>query len=184
MTRLRIDGLRRAAAILAVGLVAVAGSAQQPALWKPGQFKELLTGKAKRKDVTRLLGETKRAKSGKLETYTYPDKGELGGKLLVDVDAASGIVESIIEQFSPNLTRTQAYKKFGKDYREVHYSVSTCPQVGSTPMVYRDPKGGMELLEYPQKGIILWPNQYGFDIAAVVYRAHPLPMKKPICSKK
>lgn len=184
MTYLRIDGLRRAAAVLTLGLVAVACSAQQSYTWKPGQFKELLTGKARRKDVTRVLGDTKPTKSGRLETYTYPDKGEFGGKLLVDVDAATGIIESITEHFSPNLTRTQAYKKLGKDYREVRYSISTCPQVGSTPMVYRDPKGGIELLEYPQKGIILWPNQYGFDIAAVVYRAHPLPAKKPVCSKK
>jgi hypothetical protein len=51
-------------------------------------------------------------------------------------------------------------------------------------MVYRDAKGGIELLEYPQKGLILWPNQYGFDIAAAVYRAKALPGNKLVCGKK
>lgn len=172
----------RLALLAMLGVAAIAG-AQEPA-WKPGQFKDLLTGKAKRTDVIRVLGESKPNRAAKIETYTYPDKGEFGGKLMVDVNPSTGLVETITEQLSPNLTRTQSYKKFGKDYREVRYSISNCPQQGSIPPVYRDPKGGIELLEYPQKGIVLWPNQYGFDIAAVVYRAKPLPAKKPVCGKK
>jgi hypothetical protein len=159
--------------------------AQQPAKsWKAGQFGELVPGKSTRKDVIRVLGESKPEKNGKLETYTYPGKGDFGGKVLVDTNSATGIVESVTVQFSPNITRTQAYKKYGKDYYEVRYAISTCPQEGSTPMVYRDPKGGIELLEYPQKGLILWPNQYGFDIAATVYRAKALPEKRLVCGKK
>ncbi len=166
--------------IFALGASALA----QGPVWKAGQFKELLTGKANRKDVVRVLGAAKPTKTGKLETYSYEDKGEFGGKVLVDVNSATGVVEAVTEQFSPNLTRTQAYKKYGKDYNEVRYSISNCPQEGSTPMVYRDAKGGIELLEYPKKGLILWPNQYGFDIAAAVYRAKALPGKKPVCNKK
>jgi len=165
-------------------LVAGMAAGQQEKSWKAGQFGELVTGKATRKDVVRVLGESMPAKSGKLETYTYPDKGDFGGKVLIDVNSATGLIDAVTVQFSPNITRTQAYKKYGKDYNEVRYSVSTCPQEGSTPMVYRDAKGGIELLEYPQKGLILWPNQYGFDIAAVVYRARALPGKKLVCGKK
>ena len=181
MTNLRIDGLKRKIAV--VLLLSGFATAQQGPVWKAGQFRELVTGKANRKDVVRVLGAAKPTKTGKLETYSYEDKGEFGGKVLVDVNAATGVVESVTEHFSPNLTRTQAYKKYGKDYNEVRYSISSCPQEGSTPMVYRDAKGGIELLEYPKKGLILWPNQYGFDIAAAVYRAKALPGKKPQCGK-
>jgi hypothetical protein len=173
--------------VLAVVILAIAGPAFTQKLaknWKAGQFGELVAGKATRKDVMRVLGESKPTKSGKLETFTYPGKGDFGGKVLVDVNSATGIIESVTVQFSPNITRTQAYKKYGKDYYEVRYAISACPQEGSTPMVYRDAKGGIELLEYPQKGLILWPNQYGFDIAAAVFRAKALPGTKPACGKK
>jgi hypothetical protein len=183
LRNLRIAALKTAPAFLVVIALGISALAQGPA-WKAGQFKELLTGKATRKDIVRVLGDVKPTKSGKLETYSYADKGEFGGKVLVDVNAATGIVEAVTEQFSPNLTRTLAYKKYGKDYNEVRYSISDCPQEGSTPMVYRDAKGGIELLEYPRKGLILWPNQYGFDIAAAVVRAKALPEKKPRCVKK
>ena len=183
MKDLRIYGLKTVRTLVVVIAFGISVLAQGP-VWKAGQFKELVTGKATRKDVVRVLGDVKPTKSGKLETYSYADKGEFGGKVLVDVNAATGIVEAITEQFSPNLTRTQAYKKYGKDYNEVRYSVSECPQEGSTPMVYRDAKGGIELLEYPKKGLILWPNQYGFDIAAAVVRAKALPGKRPQCGKK
>jgi hypothetical protein len=173
------------ALLLGVMLISVGLGAQQTKKpWKAGQFGELVTGKSTRKDVIRVLGESKPTKSGKLETYTYPDKGDFGGKVLVDVNSATGVVEAVTVQFSPNITRTQAYKKYGKNYNEVRYSVSTCPQEGSTPMVYRDAKGGIELLEYPEKGLVLWPNQYGFDIAAAAFRARALPEKKPVCGKK
>jgi hypothetical protein len=184
LTNLRIFGFRsKVGGLLGVLLFCGGALAQNSGTWKAGQFKELLTGKANRKDIVRVLGDAKPTKSGKLETYSYSDKGEFGGKVLVDVNAATGVVEAVTEQFSPNLTRTQAYKKYGKDYNEVRYSVSECPQEGSTPMVYRDAKGGIELLEYPKKGLILWPNQYGFDIAAAVFRAKALPGKKPLCGK-
>lgn len=184
MRNLQIYKLRGRIGLLpAVLVLGGCASAQQAVTWKAGQFRELLTGKATRKDVVRVLGDVKPAKSGKLETYSYADKGEFGGKVMVDVNVATGVVEAVTEQFSPNLTRTQAYKKYGKDYNEVRYSISTCPQEGSTPMAYRDAKGGIELLEYPKKGLILWPNQYGFDIAAAVFRAKALPGKKPLCKK-
>jgi hypothetical protein len=176
-------GSQVAAIFLAAMLIASAAIGQSSRAWKAGQFGELLTGKATRKDVLRAMGESKPTKNARLETFTYPGKGDFDGKVMVDVNA-TGMVEAVTVQFSPNITRTQAYKKYGKDYHEVRYSVSTCPQEGSTPQVYRDPKGGIELLEYPEKGLILWPNQYGFDIAAAVFRAKALPAKKPVCGKK
>lgn len=167
--------------VLVLALLAGAGFYQQR--WKPAQYGELVAGKSTRKDVLRVLGNATPKKSGSLESYSYPGKGDFGGEVIVEVSGATGIVESVIVQFSPNITRTQARKKYGDNYREVRYSISDCPHDSILPLAYRDTKGGVELLEYPQNGLLLWPNQYGLDIAAAVYRAKELPKVKPKCRK-
>jgi hypothetical protein len=150
--------------------------------WTPGKFGELTTGTSTTKDVVRVLGPSEPKRGKTLITYTYPGKGDFGGDLAVEVSRVTGIVETITSRPPQNITRTEAYRKFGKDYNEVTYTVATCGE-GTNPPVYRDKNGAVELLEYPQKGIILWPNAYGFDIAAIVYRAKPLPVTKPHCPK-
>lgn len=152
--------------------------------WKPGEFSGLVAGKSTRKDVIRVLGASEPKKEKRLETYTYPGKGDFSSTLVIEVNRATGVVETMTEQFSPNITRTQAHKKYGNDYREVQYSLVDCPHEGVNPLAYRDPKGPVELTEYPQQGLILWPNREGFDIAAAVYMARPFPGKKPVCAKR
>ncbi len=120
----------------------------------------------------------------KIDTYTYPGKGDFGGKVIVEVDRVTGVVETITELFSPNITRTQARKKYGENYKEVHSSIADCPHEGVNALAYRDPNGPIGLLVYSQQGIVLWPNQEGFDIAAALYLAKPLPGKKPVCAKR
>ncbi len=150
--------------------------------WTPGHFGELVTGKSKTSDVLRVLGSAEPSIGKTLVTYTYPGKGDFGGELVVEVSRANGVVQSITSRPEQNITRTEAYRKFGKDYNEVTYSVAKCGE-GTNPPVYRDKKGTVELIEYPSQGVILWPNAYGFDIAAIVYRAKPLPTVKPHCPK-
>lgn len=164
---------------LAVCLLATNSSAQE---WVPGKFGELITGKSKAKDVLRVLGPAKPKRGKTLLTYAYPGKGDFGGDLVLEVSRLSGVVETITSRPAQNITRTEAYRKFGKDYNEVTYTVAKCGE-GTNPPVYRDKNGPVELLEYPKQGIILWPNAYGFDIAAIVYRAKPLPRTKPVCPK-
>ncbi|MGE5111921.1 MAG: hypothetical protein ACM3JB_13755 [Acidobacteriaceae bacterium] len=154
------------------------------AAWKPGEFSGLVAGKSTRKDVIRMLGANEPRREKLQETYTYSGKGDFSSTLIIEVNRATGVVDTITEQFSPNITRTQAHKKYGNDYREVQYSIADCPHEGVNPLAYRDPKGLVELIEYPQKGLILWPNREGFDIAAAVYLARPLPGKKPACAKR
>ena len=150
--------------------------------WTPGKFGDLTTGKSKAKDVLRVLGPAE-PKTGKaLIAYTYHGKGDFGGDLVVEVSRATGIVESITSRPEQNITRTEAYRKYGRNYNEVNYAVAKCGE-GTNPPVYRDKDGPVQLLEYPKQGIILWPNAYGFDIAAIVYRAKPLPATKPQCKK-
>jgi hypothetical protein len=156
---------------------------QQSTAWRPGQFGELTAGKSTRKDVVRLLGAGQPKRGARLETYAYPHRGDFSGDLFVEVNRLSGIVETITVQFPTNLTRTQAYKKYGRDYNEVNYSIGDCSHEGLNPPAYRDPKGPVELIEYPSKGLVLWPNREGFDFAAALYLAKPLPKSRPNCGK-
>lgn len=150
--------------------------------WTPGKYGGLVTGKSKAKDVLRIFGPSEPKRGKMLITYTYPGKGDFDGELVVEVSRATDVVETITSRPAQNITRTEAYRKFGKNYDEVTYSVAKCGE-GTNPPVYRDKNGPVELLEYPKQGIILWPNAYGFDIAAIVYRAKPLLKTKPVCSK-
>ncbi len=149
--------------------------------WTPGRYGELVTGKSKTRDVLRILGPAKPKIGKRLVTYTYPGKGDFGGELTVEISRATGIVQTLTSRPEQNVTRTEAYRKFGNDYNEVTYSVAKCGE-GTNPPVYRDKKGIVELLEFPKQGVILWPNRYGFDIAAIVYTAKPLPVTKPRCN--
>lgn len=186
----RVTGMKRRILLIIVSLLAVlllAGmelSAQQRRAWKPGEFQGLVAGKSTRKDVTRVLGVTTPKRSAHLEIYSYPGKGDFGASVTVEVNRATGVVETITERFSPNITRTQARKKFGESYNEGQYSIADCPHEGVNSPVYRDSNGPIGLIEYPQQGLVLWPNEEGFDIAAALYLAKPLPGRKPVCAKQ
>jgi hypothetical protein len=158
-------------------------AAQQRNAWRPGQFKGLVAGKSTRMDVARVFGASVPKKVARIELYEYSGKGDFSADVTVEVARTTGVVETITERFSPNITRTQARKKFGEKYNEVQYSVAECPHEGMNALAYRDPKGPIGLIEYPQQGLVLWPNQEGFDIAAVLYLAKPLPKRKPKCAK-
>ncbi|MDT8068651.1 MAG: hypothetical protein ROO76_10865 [Terriglobia bacterium] len=175
------------ATVLLFSLLVCAGgglSAQQNRPWKPADFRGLVAGKSTRKDVIRMLGAATPKRGRQLETYSYAGKGDFGANVIVEVRLATGVIETITERFSPNITRTQAHKKYGEDYREVQYSVADCPHEGVNALAYRDPNGPIGLLVYSKQGIVLWPNHEGFDIAAALYLARPLPSKRPVCPKR
>lgn len=165
-------------------LVSTGFSAQKRSAWKAGEFRGLVAGKSNRKDVVRVLGASTPKNTAHLEVYSYSGKGDFGANIIVEVSRATGLVVAITERFSPNITRTQARKKYGESYNEVQYSVAECPHEGVNALAYRDPSGPIGLIEYPQQGLVLWPNEEGFDIAAALYLAKPLPKKKPACGKQ
>ena len=171
-------------AVIMLLLASGALTAQQRKGWKAGEFRGLVAGKSTRKDIVRVLGDSAPKKTAHLEVYGYAGKGDFGSNVTVEVNRATGVVETITERFSPNITRTQARKKFGENYSEDQYSIADCPHEGSNAMAYRDPNGPIGLIVYPKQGLVLWPNQEGFDISAALYLAEPLPGKKPVCRKQ
>ncbi len=171
----------RGALLALLACFLVASLAAQSKHWYRGQFGEIVTGKSKAADIIRMYGPSEPQSGKEIDIYRYPGRAEFNGDLIFEVSHSTGVVEAVIEQWSPNITRTSAYKKYGRQYNEVLYSVSPCPHEGVNPNVYRDPKGTIELIEMPQLGLVLWPNAYGFDFAEAVYLPKPLPSAKPTC---
>ena len=101
------------------------------------------------------------------EELLYKARGAHKGDLTVRLDR-SGTITEIQESFPVAIPRTKIYQEFGKDALTAHFSLAKC--AGNA--LYRDPRGAIELTLYPSRGIVLWPDQYGYDFAAIHYLAH------------
>ena len=164
-----------------------------PPAWKPASFRGLTLGHARREDAVRTLGSPdadRRTRNG--EELVYKARGAHRGDLTVRLDR-SGTVSEIQESFSVAIPRTKIYQEFGEDALTAHFSVAKCAEdrlgdpIGGAiyDALYRDPRGPIELTLYPSRGIVLWPDQYGYDFAAIHYLARPPGLaRKPACATK
>jgi hypothetical protein len=162
MCRIPIQSL---AAVLL--LAASASAALMP--WTPANFRGLTLGSAHRAQAISTLGTPDAAQHTSAgEELTYHARGDHKGDLTVHLDRA-GVITEIEEAFPVAIPRTEIYKEFGKSALTGHYSQAKC----AAGALYRDPRGGVELTLFPARGIALWPDQYGYDFAALHYFAHP-----------
>jgi hypothetical protein len=149
--------------------------------WTSASFRGLTVGRAHREDVVRALGVADAVRptpSG--EELSYKAHGDHKGDLSVRLDRA-GIITEIQEALPIAIPRTQIYKELGKDALTAHFSKARC----AADALYRDPRGAIELTLYPARGIALWPDQYGYDFAAVLYLARaPGLARAPDCVGK
>lgn len=146
-----------------------------PPTWTPANFHGLTLGRAHREDALRTLGTPdadSRTSNG--EELLYKTRGSHKGDLTVRLDR-SGIVTEIQESLPVAIPRTKLYQEFGKDALTAHYSRAKC----AGDAFYRDPRGAIELTLYPSRGVVLWPDQYGYDFAAVLYVAKPPGLDRP-----
>jgi hypothetical protein len=138
-------------------------------LWKAANFRGLTVGRGHREELVRVLGPpdaTSHNTSG--DELTYKARGEHKGDISVRLDR-SGTVMEVQEAFAVSIPRTQIYKELGEDALTAHFSRAKC----AANALYRDPRGAIELTVYPARGIALWPDQYGYDFAAILYLARP-----------
>ena len=136
-----------------------------PPPWTAASFRGLTVGRARHEDVVRTLGNPdadNRTRNG--EELIYKARGDRKGDLAVRIDR-SGIVTEIQESFAVAVPRTKIYQELGKDAMTAHFSRAKC----AADALYRDPRGAIELTLYPARGIVLWPDQYGYDFAAILY---------------
>jgi hypothetical protein len=149
--------------------------------WKPANFHGMTMGKTHREDALRALGrpdaENKTKEGAEL---TYRARGEHKGDLTVKL-SPTALVTEIDEAFPVAIPRTHIDRELGKDAMTAHYSQAAC--AGNA--LYRDARGPLELTLYPRLGIVLWPDQYGYDFAAMRYMAtQPGLSHPPVCVKR
>jgi len=149
-----------------------------PPSWTAASFRGLVVGRVHREDVVRTLGAPDagtRNPGG--EELIYKARGDHKGDLSVRLNSA-GIVVEIQEAFPVAIPRSQIYKELGKDALTAHFSNAKC----AGDALYRDPNGAIELTLYPTRGIALWPDQHGYDFAAILYTAQrPGLTRAPAC---
>lgn len=140
-----------------------------PPRWTPASFRGLAVGSAHRAEAIRLLGPPDadtRTRDG--EELIYKTRGDHQGDLAVRLDP-SGVIVEIKESFPIAIPRSRMYKELGQDALTAHFSQAHC----AAAALYRDPAGAIELTLYPARGIVLWPDQFGYDFAAILYVARP-----------
>lgn len=159
----------------------LAQPATPAARWAPAIYHGLKLGSATRADVLRALGAPDAAKKTKDgEQLTYHARGEHKGDLTLQLSRA-GVLNAVEEAFPVAIPRTHAYRGFGKDAVTAHYSIAAC----AGGALYRDPRGRLELTLYPRLGLMLWPDQFGYDFAAAHYSAQPPGLAHaPACVKR
>jgi hypothetical protein len=149
--------------------------------WTPASFRGLAVGRAHRAEAIRLLGPpdaVTRTRSG--QALIYKGRGSHKGDLAVRLDR-TGLVFEIQESFPVAIPRTQIYKELGADALTAHFSQAKC----AADALYRDPGGAIELTLYPARGIVLWPDQFGYDFAAILYLARqPGTSRAPACASR
>lgn len=168
--------------VLAITLAfSLAAADAQPARkltpWKAGAFRGLIIGRSTESDMRRVLGNPDatddKTKDPSLVLYRYNGKGDLQGTLEVAVRRRDKVISNIAENLPVALPRTPAYKRFGDDYRVRHYAFAECAAREGLAPLYHDTNGPIEMIEYPQRGLVLALDKYGYDIASIIYTSQP-----------
>ena len=149
-------------------LLLAASLGAQPLRWTPASFRGLVVGRSREADVVRLLGPPiGTVYTPAMASMSYQGRGDHKGDLTIRIDRRAKTIAEIQESFPVAIPRSRLYKELGHDAVTAHYTRDRC---GS---FYRDPNGQIELALYPARGIYLWPDQYGYDFAAIYYAARP-----------
>jgi hypothetical protein len=167
--------------LFAVVLLIAGSLYAAPPAWTPATFRGLALGRARREDALRLLTTPDAVtRSPRGEELTYQGRGDHKGELSVRLDRA-GVITEIQEAFPVSIPRTRIYKELGQDALTAHFSMAKC----AGDALYRNPRGAIELTLYPGRGIVLWPDQSGYDFAAILYLARPPGLARmPACATK
>lgn len=172
---LRSNRFSRLFLLLLGGLLfGLPGFGAPPSRWSAASFRGLVVGHSAGADAVRVLGMPDSRRSGvnspalaaPAEELIYRGRGDHKGDLAVRLDRSRTIVE-IQESFPVAIPRTRIYKEFGPNPVTAHYSIARC----AGDVLYRDAAGAIELTLYPERGLVLWPDQYGYDFAAILYLA-------------
>lgn len=158
--------------------------------WTAAAYHGITPGKSLKADVVKALGKPNSTRKPTLKAFAgdsccqellYKNKGDNGGDLAIAI-GHSGPVLYIVDAYKRATPRSTAYHQYGADWHAHSYSTAKCAESGGLEPIYLDKRGPLELVEYPSKGILLWPSDDSYDFFGAVYiaRAPGLP-KAPAC---
>ena len=182
--------IRRFENLLLLVIVSATLSAQTP--WHATAFHGITAGKSNKAAVTKAFGDPSEVRKPSLAAFAneacceellYHGKGDNGGDLSIAI-RKNGAVVYILDQFKSAMPRSTAYRKYGKDWHDHAYSSAKCAERAGIAPLYRDLSGPIELVEYPDKGMLFWPSNNGYDFFGSVFTASaPGLLKPPACVK-
>jgi hypothetical protein len=183
--------IRRFETLFLLLLVSTALSAQSS--WHASDFHGVTAGKSNKAAVVKAFGDPAETRQPSLAAFAndacceellYHGKGDNGGELSIAI-RKNGTVVYILDQFKSAMPRSTAYRKYGKDWHDHAYSSAKCAERAGIAPLYRDPAGPIELVEYPDKGMLFWPSDNGYDFFGSVFTASaPGLLKPPACVKR
>ncbi len=176
----------------ALALVLLTATAFAQSVWHATDFHGITAGKSNKAAVIQSFGNPSETRKPSLaafanesccEELVFYGRGDNGGELSIAI-RRNGTVVYILDQFKSAMPRSTAYRKYGKDWHDRSYSSAKCAERAGLAPLYRDPAGSIELVEYPDKGMLFWPSSDGYDFFGVVYTASaPGLLKPPACVK-
>jgi len=155
----------------------------QALVWQPAVYRGLTVGKSTVAEVKRVLGkpywvgreeQTGTPMSVYLVTDPFPAS--------LEVFMSGGKLDLLRLNPKEPLTRRDAIRLFGSDFRVTRYSFTNCLPTSEEQM-YEDPDGETEQIEYRQRGIAL--NVHEGQIDVILYVSSPFgPTKSPCVQAK
>jgi hypothetical protein len=101
-------------------------------------------------------------------SYEFAHGGEFAGRVVVDVDTATGRVVGVATH-PERLTVSEAIRHFGPGSRRTRYGSDECLADAESAPLYESPDGPEEYLEYRARGIAI-PLETGDTVREVFYR--------------
>lgn len=147
--------------------------------WQPSSFRGLIVGKSGRADMLRRLGKPTRKEYQNVQNrkhrevwYVYHNIGEFPGEFTIIVDDFSSRILTMI-LYPDNLSKVNAIKHFGSDYRLTTYDFCPGFDEAETAPVFESSPGNASYIEYRQRGIALFIGDKG-EVNDIRYVAHSI----------
>ncbi len=149
--------------------------------WRAATYRGLTIGQSTRANMLRVLGEP--LSSGPSADQDEPKpiiwndygmiEGELSGRLAVEVDERNGVIVGI--SISPNnMSREEAIRYFGNDYRTMGYDFCEGFEDEIVAPVYENPNSSdIPFVEYRSRGITIHLND-GEMVNAIYFVSEPM----------
>lgn len=142
--------------------------------WRPATFQGLRVGTSTESEMLQRLGTPlHRTRVHWTDTvvvwsYEFARGGEFPGRVVVDVDTATGVVVGVLTE-PERLSVSEAVRQLGPSSRRMRYAYDECLADAESVPLYESADGPVEYLEYRSRGIAVRVEK-GDSVSVVLYR--------------